>query len=92
MGTAWLENHTTSPGVSRVDDSAADTAGGAVFYGSSVPISSSAHSREFAPYKEKRTLPATAADVSWFDRVAALGTEMPISQSRYGNINPFPFR
>ena len=92
MGTDWRENHTTSPGFSRADGSAADTAGGAVLYGSYVPISGSTHSREFAPYKEKRTLPATAADVSWLVCVAALGAGAPISPSRYGNINPFPFR
>ena len=63
-----------------------------MLYGSSVPISGSTHSRELAPYKEKRTLPATAADVSWFVCVAALGPERPISSSGYGNINPFPFR
>ena len=72
MGTDRRENHTFSPGFSRTDGSAADTAGGAVLYGSSVPISGSTHSRELAPYKEKRTLPATAADVSWFVCVAAL--------------------
>ena len=63
-----------------------------MLYGSYVPISGSTHSRELAPYKEKRTLPATAADVSWLVCVTALGAETPISPSRYGNINPFPFR
>ena len=63
-----------------------------MLYGSYVPISGSTHSREFAPYKEKRTLPATAADVSWLVCVAALGSKLPISPSRYRNINLFPFR
>ena len=44
------------------------------------------------PYKEKRTLPGTRADVSEFVCVAALGPEGPISVSRFGNINPIPFR
>ena len=72
MGTARRENHTTSPGFSRADGSAPDTAGGAVLYGDVVPISGRADSRELVPYKEKRTLPGTAADVTRFVCVAAL--------------------
>ncbi|CAK8697730.1 unnamed protein product [Clavelina lepadiformis] len=45
-----------------------------------------------APYQEKRTLPGTHASVSEFVCVAALGAEAPISVSRFGNINPIPFR
>ena len=92
MGTAWHENHTVSPGFSRADGSAPDTAGSAVLYGYNVPISGQADSRESVPYKEKRTLPGTPADVSWFVCVAALDPEGPISVSRFGNINPIPFR
>ena len=56
-----------SPGFSRADDSTPDTAGSAVLYGNNIPISGQADSREsVSPYKEKRTLPGTAADVSWF--------------------------
>jgi hypothetical protein len=64
MGTARHENNTISLGFSRVDESAPDTTGGAVLYGSNVPISGQTDSRELAPYKEKRTLPGTLADVS----------------------------
>ena len=73
MGTARRENHTFSPGFSRADGSAPDTAGSAVLYGSIVPISGQTDSRECAPYKEKRTLPGAAASVSWFVCVAAHG-------------------
>ena len=92
MGTARRENHTFSPGFSRADGSAPDTAGSAVLYGSIVPISGQTDSRECAPYKEKRTLPGAAANVSWFVCVAALDPEGPISASGFGNINPIPFR
>ena len=93
MGTVWHENHTLSPGFSRADGSAPDTAGSAVLYGNNVPISGQADSRESVPYKEKRTLPGTPADVSWFVCVAALDPRRePISASRFGNINPIPFR
>ena len=63
-----------------------------MLYGSNVPISGQTDSRESAPYKEKTTLPGTTADVSWFVCVAALDPEGPISASRFGNINPIPFR
>ena len=94
MGTIWHENHSVSPGFSRADAGAPDTAGSAVLYGCYIPISGQADSREYAPYKEKRTLPGTTADVSWFVCVTATGpTEArPISVSRFGNINPIPFR
>ncbi len=92
MGTVWHENHTISPGFSRTDRSAPDTAGSAVLYGINDPISGQAASRESDPYKEKRTLPGTSADVSWFICVAALDPEGPISVARFGNINPIPFR
>ena len=64
MGTARHENHTVSLGFSRADGSAPDTAGGAVLCGNNVPISGQTDSRESVPYKEKRTLPGTSADVS----------------------------
>ena len=57
-----------------------------------VPISGQADSRERVPYKEKRTLPGVLADVSHFVCVAAHGPGGPISVSRFGNINPIPFR
>ena len=92
MGTARHENNTVSPGFSRADESAPDTTGSAVLYGSHVPISGQTVSREYAPYKEKRTLPGTPADVSWFVCVAALDPEGPISVYGFGNIDPIPFR
>ena len=92
MGTGRHEIQTVSPGFSRADGSAPDTAGSAVLYGDNVPISGQADSRESVPYKEKRTLPGTSADVSEFVCVAALDPEGPISVSRFGNINPIPFR
>ena len=39
MGTVQRENHTFSPGFSRADDSAPDTAGSAVLYGKTTPLS-----------------------------------------------------
>jgi hypothetical protein len=92
MGTARHEIHTVSPGFSRADESAPDTAGGAVLYGNDVPISGQADSRESVPYKEKRTLPGALADVSWFVCVTALDTEASLSVAGFGNINPIPFR
>ena len=44
------------------------------------------------PYKEKTTLPRAPADVSEFVCVTALVAEATISVSRFGNINPIPFR
>ena len=43
-------------------------------------------------YREKTTLPRTAADVSEFDRVTALVPESTSSLSQFGNIDPIPFR
>ena len=92
MGTARREIHTVSPGFSRADESAPDTAGSAVLYGRNIPISGQADSRESAPYKEKRTLPGALANVSGFVCVTALDPEGPLSASGFGNINPIPFR
>ena len=92
MGTAWHESHNVSLGFSRDDGGAPDTARAAVLYGHSVPISGQADSREFVPYEEKRTLPGTPADVSEFVCVAALDPCESLSVSRFGNINPIPFR
>src|SRR6187399_1933873 len=64
IGTVRHENHTVSLGFSRADKSAPDTAGSAVLYGNNDPISGQADSRVSVPYKEKRTLPGTFADVS----------------------------
>ena len=63
-----------------------------MLYGSTIPISGQAYSRVSDPYKEKRTLPAAAASVSWFVCVTALVPEGTISASGFGNINPIPFR
>ena len=92
MGTGRHEIQTVSPGFSRADGSAPDTAGSAVLYGDNVPISGQADSRESVPYKEKRTLPGAPADVSWFVCVTALAPERAVSVSGFGNINPIPFR
>ena len=64
MGTVWHENHTVSLGFSRADKSAPDTARAAVLYGNDVHIAGKADSMESVPYKEKRTLPGTLADVA----------------------------
>ena len=71
MGTAWHEINTVSVGFSRADQSAPDTARAAVLYGAVVPISGQADSRDWAPYKEKRTLPGAFADVPHFVCVTA---------------------
>jgi hypothetical protein len=63
-----------------------------MLYGNNVPISGQADSRESAPYKEKRTLSRTPADVSWFVCVAALAPERAISASGFRNIDLIPFR
>jgi hypothetical protein len=65
-----------------------------VLYGNNDHISGQADSMVSVPYKEKRTLPGTCADVSSFVCVAALdGPEgPPISVLGFGNINPIPFR
>ena len=92
MGTADRENYTASLGFSRADGGAPDSARAALLYGNNVPISGQADSRDSVPYKEKRTLPGTTADVSEFGCVTALDPEGPISACRFGNINPIPFR
>ena len=92
MGTGRHEIQTVSPGFSRADGSAPDTAGSAVLYGDNVPISGQADSRESVPYKEKRTLPGAPAGVSWFVCVTAVAPERAISVSGFGIINPIPFR
>lgn len=58
------------------------------------PIAEQADSRVWAPYEEKRTLPGTRADVSWFVCVTALDMpeSKPISVLEFGNINPIHFR
>lgn len=93
MGTVEHENRTISPGFSRADGSAPDTAGSAVLYGFNVHISGRADSMECDPYKEKRTLPGTPADVTWFVCVAALDSRKE-SQSPCpgsGILTRFPF-
>ncbi len=63
-----------------------------MLYGSFLPISGQTASRESEPYKEKTTLPRVPADVSELVCVTALASEEAISVSRFGNINPIPFR
>jgi hypothetical protein len=92
MGTAQHENHTTALGFSRADNSTLDSARAAELYGNNIPISRQTVFRESKPYKEKTTLPRAIADVSEFVCVTALATEIAISVSEFGNINPIPFR
>jgi len=92
MGTARNETNTVSLEFSRADQSAPDTARAAALYGSNVPVSGRADSRECAPYKEKTTLSGTLADVFELAYVAVLESKDSISVSEYGNVNPFPFR
>lgn len=72
MGTACHENNYASLGFSRADKSIPDTTRGVVLYGGEIPISGQPDSRDGdRPYKEKKTLPGTLADVSEFVCVAA---------------------
>jgi hypothetical protein len=63
-----------------------------VLYGFCIPISGQTAFRDSKPYKEKTTLPRAPADVSELVCVTALDPEGPLSVSRFGNINPIPFR
>ena len=73
MGTACHENNNASLGFSRADKSVPDTTRGVVLYGGDIPISGQPDSRDGSrPYKEKKTLPGTLADVSEFVCVTAL--------------------
>jgi hypothetical protein len=63
-----------------------------VLYANNIPISGQTDFRESKAYKEKTTLPRACADVADFGCVTALVTEVTISESRFGNINPIPFR
>jgi hypothetical protein len=63
-----------------------------VLYGSCIPISRQTDFRDSDPYKEKTTLPKAPADVSELVCVTALDPEGSLSVSRFGNINPIPFR
>lgn len=92
MGTTSHENYTISLGFSRADAGSPDSTRDVLLYGAHVPISGQTDSRVATPYQEKRTLPGTHANVSEFACVTALGAEAPISVSRFGNINPIPFR
>lgn len=72
MGTACHENNNASLGFSWVNKSVPDTTRGVVLYGGDTPISGQPDSRGGnRPYKEKKTLPGTLADVSEFVCVAA---------------------
>ncbi|KAM3170986.1 hypothetical protein ACTXT7_017521 [Hymenolepis weldensis] len=96
MGTACHENHNASLGFSRADKSVPDTTRGVVLYGGETPISGQPDSRGGSrPYKEKKTLPGTLADVSEFVCVAALddaGTPRLCTESpdRLGPPDPWP--
>ncbi len=73
MGTDCHENNNASLGFSRADKSVPDTTRGVVLYGGDTPISGQPDSRGGShPYKEKKTLPGTLADVSEFVCVTAL--------------------
>ena len=63
-----------------------------MLYALIVPISGRTDFRESKAYKEKTTLPRVCADVTDFGCVTALAPEDAISVSRFGNINPIPFR
>ena len=63
-----------------------------MLYGASLAISSQTDSSDSAPYKEKTTLPRASANVSEFVCVTALAPCGAIPVSRFGNINPTPFR
>ena len=66
------------------------------------PIAEQADSRVWAPYEEKRTLPGTRADVSWFVCVTEIGllSGMSSAVSTWmgdrlgipGAVDFFPFR
>ena len=73
MGTACHENNNASLGFSRADKSVPDTTRGVVLYGGDIPISGQPDSRDGSrPYKEKKTLPGTLANVSEFVHVTVL--------------------
>ncbi len=73
MGTDCHENNNASLRFSRADKSVPDTTRGVVLYGGDTPISGQPDSRGGStPYKEKKTLPRTLADVSEFGCVTAL--------------------
>ena len=92
MGTSSRENYTASLGFSRADSGAPDATRDVALCGAQVPISGRTDSRVAAPYQEKRTLPGARASVSEFVCVTAPSPERPISASRFGNVNPIPFR
>ena len=64
----------------------------AMLYGNNIHISARSDSMEFVPNKEERTLPRASSSVSGFVCVTALDAEASFSVSRFGNINPIPFR
>ena len=64
----------------------------AVLYENNIRISARSDSTEFVSNKEERTLPRASPSVSGFVCVTALDAETSISTSRFGNINPIPFR
>ena len=92
MGTVWHEINTVFLGFSRAGHGAPDGARAAPLFGYNVPISGRADSREYDPYKEKRTLPGAVADISEVDCVTALVPCGTISVLRFWNINQIPFR
>jgi hypothetical protein len=63
-----------------------------VLYSTNIHISGQTDFMDSELYKEKTTLPRASADVSEFVCVTALVAEATISVSRFGNINPIPFR
>ncbi|KAH9522599.1 hypothetical protein DERF_006164 [Dermatophagoides farinae] len=79
-------------GFSRTDNSAPDSARTAELFSSNIHISRQAVFMDSKLYREKTTLPRTAADVSKFDSVTALVPESTSFLSQFGNIDPIPFR
>ena len=92
IGTARHEIHVTPWGFQGAVEARRTPQEPRCFTETRAPISGQADSRGGVPYKEKRTLPGVHADVSNFAYVTVHGPEGPISVSRFGNINPIPFR
>ena len=82
-----------SHGFSRASSGAPDATRPVALCGAKLPISGRTDSRAAAPQREKKTLPGARASVSVFVCVTACvprgGT---ISTSRFGNLDPIPFR
>ena len=92
MGTVRHEIHTLSPGFSRADGSAPDTAGSAVLCGYNVPISGQTDSRESDPLRRKENSSRDSRRrplVRLRCRTGPRGTTSPLPGS--GILTRFPF-